>query len=258
MERCRGLTMTNQQCFFSQLSAENRSYLLQRPPRKKHLRNRLRIAARPVQVPGDGPAVELREHLHEVVNLRGVESRSAVGGRRGLPGGRGLKEPSHDEDRDGDEDDDLRYVQRLLCHGRDVRETKWRRWTATWGWDCSTAEAGCLVPRYNILAVCMASTGPRRGAGMFGEGEGDGDGEGESMMLWCCTRHQVVISDEPRLAGLTIAEPSASGSARPLFPRHDPHVPPPSTSLLRVAPHRNCPPTDGLPEASAPYAMFLF
>lgn len=91
------------------------TYLFQCPPSEYHLCHSLQVSTGPLQVPGYCAAIHLREHVGQLVNVGGVGS--PVGGGGGWAGAGGLEPPSCDEDGDGEENEELWDVERLLCHG---------------------------------------------------------------------------------------------------------------------------------------------
>lgn len=98
----------------------------------EHLfRRRRHISTVACEIPRDSSPIQLREHLGNLVYLCGTDSWSGAvrsGGSRGVAG-RLAQIPPYRQERDDEEDDKLRNIERLLRHrGRRVRGMRmWRR-----------------------------------------------------------------------------------------------------------------------------------
>jgi hypothetical protein len=94
------------------------THSIQSPSTQRPLRRRRRIPTIPLQIPRDVAATQLREHLRDLVDLRGVYPWcGAVGSCSRASAGRLAEVPAHGEEADDEKDEDLGDVDGLFGHG---------------------------------------------------------------------------------------------------------------------------------------------
>jgi hypothetical protein len=149
---------TISQHILSQASTLRFTHSIQSPSTQRPLRRRRRVPAIPLQIPCDVAPTQLREHLRDLVDLRGVEAWcGACGDGSRAWRGRLAEVPAHGEKAHDEEDEDLRDVDGLFGHG---------------GVGCGDGRGGAEVRRWCGSEWAMRSGCLRwreRGTGLCGE-----------------------------------------------------------------------------------------
>jgi hypothetical protein len=150
-ERCRSLYSTplavipqhnkTQQPAAAFPTSEPRTYSIQRPPAQHPLGRGSGVPPVALQVPGYVAPAQLREHVGDRVDLGGRDARGGALGAWSRGRRRLAEVPSHGEEGDDDEDEDLGDVDALFGHGE--RGCEREGWCGgSEGWTRNRADVG--------------------------------------------------------------------------------------------------------------------